>query len=1088
MFFSTKQIGLITCLSIYDGKDTMPKRTDIKKVLLIGSGPILIGQAAEFDFSGSQACRSLREEGIKVVLVNSNPATIMTDPDMADAVYIEPIEAGIIAKIIEKERPDGIIAGLGGQTGLNVTIELAEMGVLDKYNVELLGTPLQAIKDSEDRNLFKKKMESVEEKVPRSKAVNTLEEAEAMIDELGLPLVIRPAYTLGGAGGGIAYTREELIEITTRGLERSMIHQVLIEESVLGWKEFEYEVMRDKNDTCIVICNMENLDPMGVHTGESIVVTPSQTLSDTDHQRLRSTSIKIIRSLGIKGGCNIQFAERDGEVRIVEVNPRVSRSSALASKATGYPIARVTAKIAIGMTLDEISNDITKQTPASFEPTIDYTVVKIPRWPFDKFVTADKHLTTAMKSTGEVMAIGRTIEEALMKALRSLDIDMFFGYKDWSKDELMDILRHPTHERLFVIYQALRNGMSIDEVSVESGIDPFFIRKIQNIIGMENSIKGELSADNLRQAKRMGFSDERIAKLCDKTREEINDMRRGVGIVATYKMVDTCAAEFAAATPYYYSTYEEQCEAAPTNNKKVLIIGSGPIRIGQGIEFDYCTVHAVTALRELGIETHIINNNPETVSTDYDTSDKLFFEPLSLEDVMNVIEKERPYGVMVQFGGQTSVNLAIPLKKELERRPDLGAVIIGTDPDDMDLAENRKLFNSMMDKLGIPQPNGGFATNYTEAFNEATRIGYPVLVRPSYVLGGRAMEIVYDDNDLKRYLTEAVRVSNEHPVLVDDFLDSAVEIDVDAICDGKDVLIGAIMEHIEEAGIHSGDSACVIPPQSLKPEILDKVRDYVKKMALSLRVIGILNIQMATKDGEVYVLEANPRSSRTIPFVSKATGLPLAKIAAKVMAGHTLSELGYTGEPEMSHVSVKEVLLPFDKLPGADPLLGPEMKSTGEVMGVDYDFGRAFFKAQTSAGNKLPLEGTVFMSIRDDDKPLILDVARKLQGAGMHLTGTQGTAKFLTENGIKTDFIYKVRQGTPSVVDLIHEKKVDLIINTPTSKEAVKDGFLIRRTAVDFSMPYITTIQAAVAAADAIESMKKGEVTVKSIVEYHEGK
>ncbi|MCZ7400472.1 MAG: carbamoyl-phosphate synthase large subunit, partial [Candidatus Methanoperedens sp.] len=704
----------------------MPKRTDLKKVLLIGSGPIMIGQAAEFDFSGSQACRSLREEGIKVVLVNSNPATIMTDTDMADAIYIEPLEPEIVAKIIEKERPDGIIAGLGGQTGLNITTELAEMGVLDKFNVELLGTSLQAIKDSEDRDLFKKKMISIGEKVPRSKAVNTLAEAESLIEELGLPLIIRPAYTLGGAGGGIAYTREELLEITERGLERSRIHQVLIEESIIGWKEFEYEVMRDKNDTCIVICNMENFDPMGIHTGESIVVTPSQTLSDADHQKLRSTSIKIIRALGIEGGCNIQFAVRDDEVRIVEVNPRVSRSSALASKATGYPIARVTAKIAIGMTLDEITNDITKKTPASFEPTIDYTVVKIPRWPFDKFVTADKHLTTAMKSTGEVMAIGRTIEEALQKAVRSLEVDMYFGFKEWNNDELLDILRHPTHERLFVIYQALRNGMPIDEISRHTNIDPFFIRKIKNIIDIEDTIKEQLSADNLRKAKRMGLSDERIAFLCDRTREEINDMRREPGIIPTYKMVDTCAAEFAAATPYYYSTYEEQCEAAPTNKKKVLIIGSGPIRIGQGIEFDYCTVHAVTALREEGIETHILNNNPETVSTDYDTSDKLFFEPLTLEDVMNVIDRERPYGVMVQFGGQTSVNLAIPLKKELDRRTDLNTVILGTTPDDMDIAEDRGRFNAMMKKLGILQPEAGCATNYKEAFNEATRIGYPV--------------------------------------------------------------------------------------------------------------------------------------------------------------------------------------------------------------------------------------------------------------------------------------------------------------------------------------------------------------------------
>ncbi|MBU4220291.1 MAG: carbamoyl-phosphate synthase large subunit [Euryarchaeota archaeon] len=1065
----------------------MPKRRDIKKVLLIGSGPIMIGQAAEFDFSGSQACRSLREEGIKVVLVNSNPATIMTDTDMADAIYIEPLEPEIIEKIIEKERPDGIIAGLGGQTGLNITSELAEMGVFEKYGVELLGTSLQAIKDSEDRDLFKQKMISLGEKVPRSKAVNTLVEAEALIEELGLPLIIRPAYTLGGAGGGIAYSREQLLEITERGLKRSRINQVLIEESIIGWKEFEYEVMRDRNDTCIVICNMENIDPMGIHTGESIVVTPSQTLSDADHQKLRSTSIKIIRALGIEGGCNIQFAVREDEVRIVEVNPRVSRSSALASKATGYPIARVTAKIAIGMTLDEITNDITKKTPASFEPTIDYTVVKIPRWPFDKFVTADKHLTTAMKSTGEVMAFGRTIEEALQKAVRSLEVDMFFGFKEWSDEEVIDLLRHPTHERLFVIYQALRNGMASDEICRLTNIDPFFIRKIQNIIGIEDAVKDDLSIETLRKAKRMGLSDEKIASLCCRTREEINDMRREHGIIPTYKIVDTCAAEFAAATPYYYSTYEDQCEDTPTNRKKVLIIGSGPIRIGQGIEFDYCTVHAVTALREEGIETHIINNNPETVSTDYDTSDKLFFEPLTLEDVMNVIDRERPYGVMVQFGGQTSVNLAIPLKKELDRRTDLNTVILGTTPDNMDIAEDRGRFNAMMKKQGIFQPEAGCATNYSEAFNEAKRIGYPVLVRPSYVLGGRAMEIVYDDKDLERYLKEAVRVSNEHPVLIDDFLDNAIEIDVDAICDGKDVLIGAIMEHIEEAGIHSGDSACVIPPQSLKPEILANVRDYVRKIALSLGVVGLVNIQMATRNGVVYVLEANPRSSRTIPFVSKAVGLPLAKIAARVMAGHTLKELGFKGDPVTKHVSVKEVLLPFDKLPGADPLLGPEMKSTGEVMGIDYDFGRAFFKAEWAADNILPLSGTVFMSIRDEDKPHIAKVAKKMQAAGLHLIGTRSTAKFLSQNGIKMDIINKVSEGGPNIVDMIHKKEVNLIINTPSSKQTVKDGFQIRRAAVDFSVPYITTIQAALAAADAIETMKKGKITIQSMGEYHNG-
>ncbi|WP_340817907.1 carbamoyl-phosphate synthase large subunit [Methanolobus sp. WCC4] len=1070
----------------------MPKRDDIKKILLIGSGPIMIGQAAEFDFSGSQACRSLKEEGYEVVLVNSNPATIMTDPDTADAVYIEPIEAKTIEKIIAKERPDGLIAGIGGQTGLNITSELAENGVFEKYGVELLGTSLEAIKNTEDRELFKQAMEKIGEKVPRSTAVSSLKEAEALIDELGLPLIIRPAYTLGGAGGGIAYSREELLEITERGLRRSRINQVLVEESVLGWKEFEYEVMRDSNDTCIVICNMENLDPMGVHTGESIVVTPSQTLNDEEHQVLRSAAIKIIRAFGIEGGCNIQFAAKDGEYRIVEVNPRVSRSSALASKATGYPIARVTAKIAIGMALDEILNDVTKKTPASFEPTIDYIVTKIPRWPFDKFVTADNTLTTAMKSTGEVMSIGRTIEESLLKAVRSLDIKMNFGNGEWSNNEVKTLLKTPTSERLFVIYHALANGFSIEEVSELSGIDVFFLRKIMNIIDMENSIKeaagsGELSADILRDAKRMGLTDARIAEMAGKTREEINDLRRELEVKSTYKMVDTCAAEFAAATPYYYSCYEQMCEVEPTDNKKILILGAGPIRIGQGIEFDYCTVHAVTAIRDEGIEAHIINNNPETVSTDYDTSDKLFFEPLTLEDVMNVIERENPDGVLVQFGGQTSVNLAIPLEKELKRRTDLKTVIMGTSPDDIDVAEDRERFNLMMQKLEINQPDAGYATSQEEAITIANRIDYPVLVRPSYVLGGRAMEIVYDQNDLERYMREAVSVSPEHPILIDDFLEGAVEIDVDAVCDGEDVLIGAIMEHIEEAGVHSGDSACVIPPQSLSEETLQIVRDYTRKIALALNVKGLLNIQMALQDDTVYVLEANPRSSRTIPFVSKAVGLPMAKIAAHVIMGQSLKELGFTSmdEPKVKHISVKEVLLPFDKLPGADPILGPEMKSTGEVMGVDYDYGRAFFKAQLSADNLLPLSGKVFMSIRDEDKEQLVDVARKLQDAGIDLIGTRGTAAFLEEKGIEMDIIKKVHDGSPNVIDMMRRDEVALVINTPTNKQSRKDGSRIRRAAVDFKVPYITTIQAAVAASHAISSMKSGESEVKSINDYH---
>ena len=1066
----------------------MPKRADIHKVLLIGSGPIQIGQAAEFDFSGSQACKSLREEGIEVVLVNSNPATIMTDPDMAEKIYIEPLVPEILAKIIEKERPDGIIAGIGGQTGLNLTSELAEMGVLEKYNVEVLGTSVRSIQEAEDRDLFKKAMQRVGEPVPPSVAVNSMEEAFAAIEELGLPLVVRPAYTLGGSGGGIAHTRDELVKICELGLKRSRIHQVLLEESVEGWTELEYEVMRDSKDTCITICNMENMDPMGIHTGESIVVTPIQTLSDRQIQMLRSAAINIIRALRIEGGCNIQFAVKNDDYRVIEVNPRVSRSSALASKATGYPIARVTAKIAIGMTLDEIRNDVTKETPASFEPTVDYAVIKIPRWPFDKFVKANKVLTTAMKSTGEVMAIGRSYEEALMKAIRSLDIDKEFGYAGkyttWTDDEVKDILKNPTDERLFAIYQALRRGMSVEEIVGLTQIEPYFLYRIQNIIAVEDEVKKELNPDTLKRAKRFGFTDEYIAGLAGKTREDVTDYRIAQGIIPTYKMVDTCAAEFAASTPYYYSTYDTECELVPTNNKKVLILGSGPIRIGQGIEFDYCTVHAVMALREHGIEAHIVNNNPETVSTDYDTSDKLFFEPVTLEDVMNIIEKERPYGVMVQFGGQTAINLAIPLEKEIARRG-MPTKILGTTPDSIDLAEDRERFNLLMKKLNIPQPEAGIAYSTEEAKAVANRIGYPVIVRPSYVLGGRAMEIVYDEAGLEVYMREAVRVSHEHPILIDDFLQNAVEIDVDAVCDGKDVLIGAIMEHIEEAGIHSGDSACMIPPQTLPGYVLEVVRDYVRKIALNLGVIGIMNMQLAYKDGTVYVLEANPRSSRTIPFVSKSVGLPLAKIAAAVMIGHTLVEQGHTEEPKLPYVSVKEVLLPFDKLPGADVLLGPEMRSTGEVMGIDYNLGLAFFKAELSADNSLPLEGIVFISVRDEDKAAVAVAAKKLTDAGLKIIATDGTAEYLKKSGIAVERINKIFNGSPNVLDYMKRGEVKLIINTPTTKQSIKDGAQIRRGAVDYHVPYITTVQAAQASADAIVMAEKDRITIKALDEYH---
>lgn len=1066
----------------------MPKRADIHKVLLIGSGPIQIGQAAEFDFSGSQACKSLREEGIEVVLVNSNPATIMTDPDMAEKIYIEPLVPEILAKIIEKEKPDGIIAGIGGQTGLNLTSELAEMGVLEKYKVEVLGTSVQSIQEAEDRDLFKKAMQRVGEPVPASVAVNSMDEAFAAIEELGLPLVVRPAYTLGGSGGGIVHTRDELVKICELGLKRSRIHQVLLEESVEGWTELEYEVMRDSKDTCITICNMENMDPMGIHTGESIVVTPIQTLSDRQIQRLRSAAINIIRALRIEGGCNIQFAVKNDEYRVIEVNPRVSRSSALASKATGYPIARVTAKIAIGMTLDEIRNDVTKETPASFEPTVDYAVIKIPRWPFDKFVKANRVLTTAMKSTGEVMAIGRSYEEALMKAIRSLDIDKEFGYAGkyttWTDDEVKDILKNPTDERLFAIYQALRRGMSVEEIVGLTQIEPYFLFRIQNIIAVEDEVKKELNPETLKRAKRMGFTDEYISGLVGKTREEITDYRIAQGIIPTYKMVDTCAAEFAASTPYYYSTYDTECELVPTKNKKVLILGSGPIRIGQGIEFDYCTVHAVMALRERGIETHIVNNNPETVSTDYDTSDKLFFEPVTLEDVMNIIEQEKPYGVMVQFGGQTAINLAIPLEKELARRG-LATKILGTSPDSIDLAEDRERFNLLMKKLNIPQPEAGIAYSTDEAKAVAKRIGYPVIVRPSYVLGGRAMEIVYDEAGLEVYMREAVRVSHEHPILIDDFLQNAVEIDVDAVCDGKDVLIGAIMEHIEEAGIHSGDSACMIPPQTLPGYVLEVVRDYVRKIALNLGVNGIMNMQLAYKDGTVYVLEANPRSSRTIPFVSKSVGLPLAKIAAAVMIGHTLAEQGHTEEPKLPYVSVKEVLLPFDKLPGADVLLGPEMRSTGEVMGIDYNLGLAFFKAELSADNSLPLEGIVFVSVRDEDKAAVAVAAKKLTDAGLKIIATDGTAEYLKKSGIAVERVNKIFNGSPNVLDYMKRGEVKLIINTPTTKQSIKDGAQIRRGAVDYHVPYITTVQAAQASADAIVMAEKDRITIKALDEYH---
>ncbi|MDL2261060.1 carbamoyl-phosphate synthase large subunit [Methanimicrococcus sp. OttesenSCG-928-J09] len=1070
----------------------MPKRDDVKRVLLIGSGPITIGQAAEFDFSGTQACRALKEEGLEVVLVNSNPATIMTDPETADVVYVEPINAEIIEKIIAKEKPDSIIAGIGGQTGLNMTTELAEKGILEKYGVKLLGTQVESIKNTEDRELFKELMMSIGERVPRSKAVTTMEEVEETIKEFGLPLIIRPAYTLGGAGGGIAHTREELFEISEKGFKKSRIHQLLIEESVLGWEEIEFEVMRDKNDTCIVICTMENIDPMGIHTGESMVVAPILTMPEEDIKMLRAASMRILRALNIEGGCNIQLAynPENSDYRIIEVNPRVSRSSALASKATGFPIARATAKIAIGKTLDEIVKGVEVGSD-NWEPTVNYVVAKVARWPFDKFTSADRTLTTAMKSTGEVMAIGGCVEDTLQKAIRGLDIGKHIDEYSWNDEEIENLLRTPTDERLFVIIYALKNGYSVKAISDWTKINPFFIEKINNFVSFEKTLKEskekDLTKEVLAEAKRLGFTDERISELTGKPREEITDLRLSSGMEASYRMVDSCAEELESFTPYYYTEYGVENLSKSNDTEKILILGAGPIRIGQGIEFDYCTVHAVKALREEGIETHIVNNNPETVSTDYDTSDKLFFEPLTLEDVMNVIEKEKPSGVLVQFGGQTSVNLAIPLEKELKRRG-LKTKILGTSPESMDMAEDRERFNVLMSDIGILQPEAGYATSEQQAFEIAEKISYPVLVRPSYVLGGRAMEIVYDRDELEKYIKEAARVTHDHPILIDDFLEGAREIDVDAVCDGTDVFIGAIMEHIEEAGIHSGDSACVIPPQTLSEDILEIVRDYTRKIALALNVKGMVNIQMAEQNGKVYVLEANPRSSRTVPFVSKAIGLPLAKIAAKVMIGKSLKDQGYIAEkePQIKHVAVKEVILPFDKLPGADPLLSPEMKSTGEVMGIDYSYDLAFYKAEMAADNTLPLEGTVFMSIRDKDKEEMLEVAKEMTGVGLKMIGTKGTAEFMEKNGVSMDIVLKVHEGTPNVIDRVRKNEVNLIINTPTEKtKARRDGSRIRRSAVDYGVPYITTLQSAKISGKAIMAAKEKEMTIKSIQEYN---
>jgi carbamoyl-phosphate synthase large subunit len=1068
----------------------MPKRTDLRKILVIGSGPIVIGQAAEFDYSGSQACKSLREEGYEVVLVNSNPATIQTDPEIADTIYIEPLVPPVLAQILRKEKPDGILPTMGGQTGLNLVAQLAEEGVLEETGVEILGTPIEAIRTAEDRDLFARLMKEIGEPIPPSRAVHTLEEGEKAAEAIGYPFILRPAYTLGGTGGSVVRSRDELEEKVKRGLETSPAHQVLIEKSLLGWYEYEYEVMRDRVNTCITICNMENLDPMGVHTGESIVVAPAQTLSDEDHQRLRSAALKIIRALGIEGGCNIQFAVHPAswEYYVIEVNPRVSRSSALASKATGYPIAKISAKVAAGFTLDEIPNDVTKETPASFEPALDYVVTKIPRWPFDKFRTADRRIGTQMKSTGEVMGIGRTFEESLQKAIRSLDIRRFGLCGDGRKEEtdleiIRENLRHPTDQRIFFLCDALKAGLSVEELHRIAGYSPFFLHKLRNILRMAETLRGKTlsSVDEatLRRAKALGFSDRQLAHLFGAEEEEVRS-RRGGPLQPVYKMVDTCAGEFEAKTPYYYSTYEEEDEArVGGERKKVLLLGGGPIRIAQGIEFDYCCVHGVLSLREEGIEAILVNNNPETVSTDYDTSDRLYFEPLTLEDVLNIVEKERPMGVIVQFGGQTSLNLAVPLSCH-------GVPILGTSPEDIDRAEDREKFTRLLKKLGIPQAEYGTGFSVEEAKEIASRIGYPVLVRPSYVLGGRAMAIVYDEVHLSEYIEEAMEISEDHPILIDKFLQRAVEVDVDAISDGKDIFIGGIMEHIEHAGIHSGDSACVLPPQTLGPGAIRKIKEYTKRVARELHVVGLLNIQYAVQGKTVYLLEANPRASRTVPYVSKAIGVPLAKIATKVMLGKRLRDLGYIGERKIRHVAVKEAVFPFAKLPGVDPVLGPEMKSTGEVMGIDFDFGRAYYKAQLAAGNTLPTEGRVFISVQKSDLGEVIPLARRLSEWGFQILATGGTLAGLEAAGISGTLVKKISEGRPNVLDMMRARRADLIINTPTAgKVPFTDGYYIRRYAVDMGIPYITTITGAKAAIQAIESIRKREVAIRSMDGYH---
>ncbi|MGM0404219.1 MAG: carbamoyl-phosphate synthase large subunit [Thermodesulfobacteriota bacterium] len=1072
----------------------MPKRTDIQKILIIGAGPIIISQGCEFDYSGTQACKALKEEGFTVVLVNSNPATIMTDPEMADRTYIEPITPKAVEMIIEKERPDAVLPTLGGQTGLNTAVALAKKGVLEKYGVEMIGANLESIEKAEDREKFRAAMERIGLRVPKSASAGDMETVRNIAADIGFPVILRTSFTLGGTGGGVAYNPEELETMAAAAIDASLINQVMLEESILGWKEYELEVMRDKNDNVVIVCSIENFDPMGVHTGDSITVAPIQTLTDREYQVMRDASIAILREIGVEtGGSNVQFAvnPQNGEMIVVEMNPRVSRSSALASKATGFPIARIAAKLAVGYALDEITNDITGKTVASFEPALDYCVVKVPRWTFEKFPEAEDLLTTSMRSVGETMAIGRTFTEALQKGLRSLEIGRYgFGGDGRGDEGVLDLeaiaqkIARPSSNRVFYLHRALKLGMSVDEIYGHTGIDPWFLYQLQRICGLEAQIEaagGGISEALLETAKENGFSDFQIGYLTGMGEAGVRRMRKAAAIRPVYKLVDTCAAEFPAATPYYYSTYEEEDEARLSDRKKIMILGGGPNRIGQGIEFDYCCVHASFALKEMGIESIMVNSNPETVSTDYDTSDKLYFEPLTHEDVLHIVETERPDGVIVQFGGQTPLNLSLSLAES-------GVPVIGTHPKDIERAEDRKHFQAMLNRLGLLQPPNGTARSVEEAVIIADKIGYPVIVRPSYVLGGRGMKIVYGKSEMENYTRLAIVASPEYPVLIDKFLEDAVEIDVDAVCDGKNTVIGGIMEHIEAAGVHSGDSACVLPPHSLGSGQIDAIVSAAKAMAAELNVIGLMNIQFAIKDGTLYVLEVNPRASRTVPFVSKATGVPLAKIATRVMLGQRLEEIGLTDQVIPGHVSVKEAVFPFDRFPDVDILLGPEMKSTGEVMGMDVGFGHAYAKAQIAAGQHLPSSGTIFISVSNKDKAAVLPVAQQFAQMGFDIVATRGTCEYFTDKDINCELVNKVSSGRPHVIDAVMNREIQLMINTGVGDRIRRDGYMIRRAALKFAIPYATTIAGASAMCDGIRAIKEKALAVRPVQDYHRDK